>query len=411
MSGSFSYGRIFLLGLGFFGISLVWSTYNSYVPVFLKEFGLASATVGLIMTLDNVFAVTLQPYIGFLSDKTRTRLGRRKPYILAAAPAAALFYALIPLSQSLPLMVAAIVAMNIAMAVHRTPTIALMPDITPSEHLSKANGVINFMGGLGALLAFFGGALLYDIDRALPFLLAATLLLASSLLIVALIEEPQAPPTGSGDRGALREMLATLRQVFSDPDPSTRGILLAIFAWFFAYGAIEAFFTSYGKWHLGIKESTASMILGLFALTFILFSIPSGFIASRIGRKKAILAGLLGLTILLAIPPLTDDITLVAAAMLLGGLMWALVNVNSLPIVVDLAPPGAAGGYTGLYYLFEMAALILSPPLAGLLIDTLGYPSIFAWATAWTAIAALLTATIKREKRGEPQVQPGQPTR
>lgn len=412
MGEDFSYGRIFLLGLGFFGISLVWSIYNSYVPVFLKEFGLASAAVGFLMTLDNIFAITIQPYIGFLSDKTRTRLGRRKPYILAAAPAAALFYALIPLSQSLWLMVAAIVAMNIAMAVHRTPTIALMPDITPSEHLSKANGIINFMGGIGALLAFFGGALLYDIDKALPFLFAAALLLASSLLIVALIEEPQAPPPSRDtETGALGEMLKTLRQVFSDPDPSTRGILLAIFAWFFAYGAIEAFFTSYGKWHLGIKESTASMILGLFALTFILFSIPSGFIATKTGRKKAILAGLLGLTALLTIPLLTDNIALVAATMLLGGLMWALVNVNSLPIVVDLAPREAVGGYTGLYYLFEMAALILSPPFAGLLIDLLGYPSIFAWAAAWMAVAALLTATIKREKREEPQGQPGQPTR
>ena len=403
MSGTgFSYGKIFLLGFGFFGISVIWSVYNSYVPVFLKEFGLASAIVGFIMTLDNIFAITIQPYIGFLSDRTRTRLGRRMPYILGAAPVAALFFSLIPLAGNLWLMLAAIVAMNIAMAVHRTPTIALMPDITPSEYLSKANGIINFMGGVGALLAFFGGALLYDMDRSLPFLFAAVLLLASSLLIVFAIKEPDVPRSSGGEEtGALRDMLKTLRGVFRDPEPSTRGILLAIFAWFFAYGAIEAFFTSYGKWHLGIKESTASMILGLFALTFILFSIPSGFLASRIGRKKTILAGLAGLTVLMSIPLFTDNVMLVSAAMLLGGVMWAFVNVNSLPIVVDLAPRELIGGYTGLYYLFEMAALIISPPFAGLLIDIFGYTSIFAWAVAWMIIAALFMGMVKREKREE----------
>jgi len=398
----FSYGKIFLIGLGFFGISVTWSVYNSFVPIFLKEFGLASAVVGFLMTLDNIFAVTLQPYVGFLSDRTHTRLGRRRPYILAAAPVAALSLSLIPLSGSLAVMLASIIVMNIAMAVHRTPTISLMPDITPSEYLSKANGVINFMGGLGALLAFFAGALLYDVDRALPFMLAAALLLASSLLIVVLVREPEeAPSHGGGETGALGDMFSTLKQVFSDPEPSTRGILLAIFSWFLAYGAIEAFFTSYGKWYLGIRESTASMILGLFALSFILFSIPSGFIASKIGRKRSILIGLAGLALLLALPLATRSLLLIASAMLLGGAMWALVNVNSLPIVVDLAPRSSIGGYTGLYYLFEMAALILSPPLAGLLIDSAGYPSIFAWAVAWILVAAVFTASIKRERRVE----------
>ena len=82
MERDFSYKKIFLLGFGFFGISLVWSVYNSFVPIFLRNFGLAFAVVGAIMTIDNIFAVTIQPYIGFLSDKTKTRLGRRRPYIL-----------------------------------------------------------------------------------------------------------------------------------------------------------------------------------------------------------------------------------------------------------------------------------------------------------------------------------------
>jgi MFS family permease len=85
----FSYWKIFLLGFGFFGISVLWSVYNSYVPVFLKEMELLSWLVGLTMTIDNIFAVLMLPYLGVLSDLTRTRIGRRKPYILAGAPPAA----------------------------------------------------------------------------------------------------------------------------------------------------------------------------------------------------------------------------------------------------------------------------------------------------------------------------------
>ena len=400
MERDFSYKKIFLLGFGFFGISLVWSVYNSFVPIFLRNFGLAFAVVGAIMTIDNIFAVTIQPYIGFLSDKTKTRLGRRRPYILVSAPIATITLALIPVSPVLPLMLVAIVIMNLAMAVHRTPTIALVPDITPSEYLSKANGIINFMGGVGALLAFFVGGMLYDIKPALPFLFAAILLLASSLLIVAVIKEPEVPPGSQSSEGALRDMFETLIRAFKEKDPSLKGILLAIFAWFFAYGAVEAFFTSYGKWYLGVKESTAAMVLGLFALTFILMSIPSGFIATRIGRRKTINIGLMGLVLVLSVPIFVKNLLFVTAAMLAGGVFWAFVNVNSLPIVVDLAPEEKIGGHTGLYYLFEMTALIISPPVTGFFIDLVGYRAVFAVAVVWLVVAILFMRLVKREKRG-----------
>ena len=212
------------------------------------------------------------------------------------------------------------------------------------------------MGGVGALLAFFVGGMLYDTKPALPFLFAAILLLASSLLIVAVIKEPEVPPGSQSSEGALRDMFETLIRAFKEKDPSLKGILLAIFAWFFAYGAVEAFFTSYGKWYLGVKESTAAMVLGLFALTFILMSIPSGFIATRIGRRKTINIGLMGLVLVLSVPIFVKNLLLVTAAMLVGGVFWAFVNVNSLPIVVDLAPEEKIGGHTGLYYLRDGCA-------------------------------------------------------
>lgn len=153
---TFSYRKTFLLGFGFFSISLLWSIYNSYIPIFLKEFSLSSLLVGFIMTFDNILAIVLQPYIGFLSDQTRTRFGRRMPFIMVGAPIAAVFFLLIPFAKSLNIgwMITTILIMNLAMAIFRAPVIALMPDTVPSQSRSKANGVVNFMGGLGALLAF-----------------------------------------------------------------------------------------------------------------------------------------------------------------------------------------------------------------------------------------------------------------
>jgi maltose/moltooligosaccharide transporter len=162
------YKRTLILGFGFFGISVIWSIYNSFVPVFLRQYDLSWGLVGFAMTFDNILGITLLPYIGQLSDNTWTRLGRRRPFILAGAPIAAILFVAIPAIHlqmgqtvsTLALLTVVIIVMNIAMALFRTPTVALMPDITAPALRSKANGIINLMGGIGTTIAFLiGGAL------------------------------------------------------------------------------------------------------------------------------------------------------------------------------------------------------------------------------------------------------------
>ena len=188
------FSTLFLLGFGFFGISIVWPLYNAYVPIFLKDFSLSSTSIGFIMTIDNIFAIFMLPLIGVLSDQTRTRLGRRMPYILFGAPLAGLFFALIPITRELHLlwfMMLNIIFMNFFMALFRSPVIALMPDITPSKYRSQANGIINFMGGLGALIAYFVGKPLYDKNYALPFWLGALVMVIALILVVFFIKEDE----------------------------------------------------------------------------------------------------------------------------------------------------------------------------------------------------------------------------
>src|SRR5512147_1548435 len=155
----FNYGKIFLLGFGFFGVSVIWTVYNAFVPLFLADkFNLSPVFIGFFMTLDNIAAIFIQPPIGAWSDRLRTPIGRRMPFILIGAPIAAVAFSLIPLAAVLPLFVACTSTLLLSMALWRTPVVALMPDITPSPFRSQANGVINLMGGVGSIAATLGGS-------------------------------------------------------------------------------------------------------------------------------------------------------------------------------------------------------------------------------------------------------------
>lgn len=420
MQQRLDYKKTFLLGFGFLGVSVLWMLYNSYVPIFLQAgnpafesqkattagFGLSAGLAGVIMTLDNIAALFIQPFVGLLSDRTRTRIGRRMPYILIGAPIAAVAFALIPIAVNLipielsgqtaqlggqlAFFMVAIGVMLLAMAVFRTPVIALMPDITPSPLRSRANGVINMMGGIGSLLATFGGAFLYKIDRITPFWAGAIILLVAIFVVFRTIKEPKEYVAETGAKERWWDTFRHVRDIPSEARKSLLLILAAIFAWFVGYNAIETFFTSYGTFKLGVSESTASMLLGCFSLTFIVFSIPGGMLAERWGRRRTILTGLVALTVLLLLASVLPYLYAIAAILFLGGIAWSLININSLPMVVDLAPGDRLlGTYTGLYYIAGTSAAIVGPILNGWIIDLTGknYAMIFVVAPLFMILA------------------------
>jgi len=420
----FKYSRIFLLGFGFFGVSIIWSLYNAYIPIFLQDtFKMSRTVTGFVMTIDNLFAVLLLPFLGALSDKTRTRFGRRKPYILLGAPSAALMFALIPVArayENLALFMGTIILMNFFMALFRSPVIAFMPDITPSEKRSQANGVINFMGGVGALLAYFGGKVLYDMNYAYPFFAGAAIMLLANLLVVLFVPEPEEYRV-PGEKISLRKLLSetsrksfgelkeNLKDVFASHEKSLLFILLSIFLWFVAFNSVETFFTSYAKYHLGIEESTGAFMMGVVSLSFMLFAIPAGLLGGRIGRKKTITAGLILVSAVMLLAyflgetskpessALTDPVVLKFMVLFFfGGIGWAMVNVNSLPMVVDMTTEEKLGGYTGLYYFFSQAANLVAPPLAGAFLDVIGYKTLLPFAVIFFLLAAVTMQFVRR---------------
>jgi MFS family permease len=374
-----NYKKTFLLGLGFFAVSLVWPLYNIYVPIFLRDFMSKQIQINAIMTLDNVLAVSLIPFVAALSDRTKTRYGRRMPYLMVGIPIAALMFILLPSYTSLISLMVIITILNFSMAIFRAPTVALMPDITPPPLRSEANGIINFMGGLASVVVLIGGAILYEIYHTLPFLLTSLLMLLALLMLVKYIKEPLQFVAAKDNKSSIKEML---KAIPSHERRETGFILLAIFFWFVGYQGVEATFSNYCVQFLKLPVSSASLILGFFALAFLIFAIPAGFIGSKFGKKRTILVGIFGDAItFIALFSLGNFIpyrfSFMMVLMFLGGFFWALININSYPLVVSQAPESLVGTYTGLYYFASSAAAILGPLTLGAFIDLFSFAPMF----------------------------------
>ncbi len=478
---NFNYGKIFLLGFGFFGVSVIWGVYNAFVPIFLaQKFNIEPAFIGFFMTLDNIAALFIQPPVGAWSDRLRTPIGRRMPFILIGAPIGALAFGLIPLAAVLPLFVACTTTLILSMAFWRTPVVALMPDITPSSKRSQANGIINFMGGIGAIISFLGGSALYKMNPAFPFWLGSGLVILAALLVFIFIKEPkdivaQQTENASTFSGFIKFMgermsvllfsllgaflagvlLASLvpetrtigseigipsyvglivvlgliwfigfyayymaREPIQDKDKSALRLFLAIFAWFVGYNAIEAFFTLYAVNHLGMNEADGARLLGHMSLFFVLFALVAGFIGGKFGRRRTIMLGiaLLGgliaamfflpagvLTIQLTKLPILGAIPVISLFLMTAGIAWSLININSLPMVVDMVEDARIGTYTGLYYLFSTLAAIAGPNINGWIVQLTGknYNNIMLVAPLFMLLAFL---SIMGVRRGEAKV-------
>src|SRR6056297_358266 len=283
--------KTFLLGLGFFSVSLVWPLYNIYVPIFLRDFLDSQFQINAIMTLDNILAVFMIPFMASLSDRTHTRFGRRMPFLMVGIPLSALAFILLPNYTSFINLIVIITILNFAMAIFRAPTVALMPDITPAPLRSKANGIINFMGGLASVFVLMCGSFLYRMNENLPFIITALLMFIALSFLVKFIKEPK---VGEKSKEAPVRLITSIKTIKNDPDSTTGFVLLAIFFWFVGYQGLEATFSNYCVQLLGLEVSDASFILSFFALAFLVSAIPAGYIGSYLGKRRTILIGLIG---------------------------------------------------------------------------------------------------------------------
>ncbi len=396
-----NYKQTMLIGLGFFTVSIVWGIYNIAMPIYLKDLGLSGVAVGSVMTIDNVFAVVFLPIFGALSDRTNTRYGRRMPYLLVGIPLSALAFILIPVFRlSLVPVMITVIAMNFFMSIYRAPTVALMPDFTPRPLRSKANGVINFMGGVGAVIAFLIGGFLFKLNEYLPFAVSAVIMIVTIILMYLMIHEPKE----IADDKQTQEQAAGKAEREKGFGLSLIFLLIAIFFWFTSYNAVETFFSTFGEVVLNIDKSQSSFMLAVFSAMLVIFSIPSGFLASRIGRKKTILIGIAVLFLVFVTMNFTMGLNpyIIYVLLGIGGISWALININSYPMVVEMTSNKGVGKYTGYYYFFSMTAAIVSPILFGYIKDIVGDRFLFVYASIAMVLAFFFMMLVKH---GEPKPQ------
>ena len=445
-----NYKRVMLVGMAFFLISAFWQAYDAIIPLILtNHFGLPQMASGVIMSIDNVLAVFMLPIFGALSDKVDTKYGKRTPFILIGSVIAIISFigltfidnyqlarvigASIPeieqglmtdaefsehvrllavqltIENPLPLIgfIATLLLVLVAMATFRSPAVALMPDVTVKPLRSKANAIINLMGTAGGILVLVLGIVFatskHHYMKYTPYVVAVTAIMLAGLLIfilsvkekkwakemeedtVALGLDDTDPSSDSSDRKLSRPELRSLLL-----------ILASVALWYIGYNSITSKYSVYATNILGFDFNLTLIIAQAAA---IVSYIPVGMIATKIGRRKTILAGILLLATAFFIgnfiEPTTPEV-IMYPVFILAGMGWATINVNSFPMVVELAKGGDVGKYTGYYYTASMSAQIVAPILSGFLYDNIGMRYVFfAFGTAFVLFSFITMFFVK----------------
>lgn len=314
--------------------------------------------------------------------------------------------------------IALLLVILVSMSVFRSPAVALMPDVTLKPLRSKANAVINLMGSAGGILVLVLGMVFATsaVRNSLMsytgyFAVIAAIMLAALVVFMLTVREnewaaemqQQSVELGLEDK---EEAATGERKLSVDEVKSLIFLLLSIVLWFFGYNAVTSKYSVYAS-NILHKDYNLTLIIAQAAA--IISYLPVGFIASRVGRKKTILAGVVMLTAAFTTASFmsAESPTMLMNAMFaLAGIAWATINVNSFPMVVEMCSGGNVGKYTGFYYTASMAAQVATPMLSGLLMDRMGMHVLFPYAAVFTALA-FVTMLFVRHGDSRPEAKWG----
>ncbi len=432
-----NYKNTIKIGLAFFGILMLWQVYNTYCTIILEsmlkdKLDNYNYVIGCIMALDNVAAIIIMPIVGILSDKTKTKFGKRMPYIIIGMILTALifpFIALMCVFNSLAGVLIFMILFLIIMQSYRSPAVAFMPDVTPKPLRSKANGIINLIGYLGGvfvtLLGFIPAFKLKN-DSTLeqiqdvviwPFAICTIVFIIVLFVMSFTIKENKMVDETKKDVEIGETLSENLDEIKEDNKLSKGDkknfiiLLIAIFFWFMAFNSFETFGSLFTKNILNDSNLYSQMATFLSIASIISFVLFSN-LSAKIGRKWAIVLGLILLVaslgtvaILSLVIPVKEDgignfkfIFYVLA--ILMGIGWALVNINSFPMVVEFANKDNVGKFTSYYYSASMIAQSITPFLVGLFMDftEIGQKVLFIYATIMMVISLVIFLFIVESK-------------
>lgn len=401
--------RTFFVGFAFMSICAFWQLYDNVIPLILKNtFHLGDTVSGAIMAIDNVLALFMLPLFGSLSDKTHTKLGKRLPFIMCGTFFAVIFMNLLAYADNKVNLVLFIMALGctlFAMATYRSPAVALMSDVTPKQLRSKANAIINLMGTVGGLFSLILIMLLMPdsgkVDYSIFFALVSSLMVVAVIILLITTKENKLVEE--------RENLEKLYPTEDDKEIEKSGgelpkevkvsfirILMSIFFFFMAYNAVTTSFSKYVQGYLNLAGGGFAANLMIATVAATIAYIPIGSLTSKIGRKKAVIAGivLMAASFFVASFYKTYNMSM-SIILVVMGIGYASIIVNTLPMVVEMSKGSDIGKYTGIYYTFSMSAQIITPIVSGALLEYVGYFTLFPYAVVCLVISLLFMVGVK----------------
>lgn len=402
--------RTILVGFAYLAINSFWQMHGNLIPKILTEtFRIGESLSGVLMALDNVLALFLLPLFGGLSDKCTSRLGRRRPFILYGTLSAVVFMLLLPVladsyhadpqQWKVVAFILALGALLVAMGTYRSPAVALMPDVTPKPLRSKANAIIKLMGAFGGIVYLVITTFLYRssadvyVSYMPMFLIVGGIMLSALVVVMLFVDEPKLVAQQRAYELAHPEQAPEVSPSGTLPAEVKRSLaflLVSVVLWWIGYNGVITWFSVYAGpcWSMTLGQANTCMAVA--TATAIASYIPVGNYASRTGRKRTIRIGILMLAAAFfggfVYSMLTSDSSPVLYLLFaVAGTAWAFIDVNALPMVVEMCKGSEAGKYTGVYYTFSTTAQILTPVMAGWLMEHVGYRTLFPYAALFVA--------------------------
>ncbi|MEE1283354.1 MAG: MFS transporter [Acutalibacteraceae bacterium] len=462
-NGKLNRKRTILTGFGFMASSIAWAIYDPYITKILNKLLTESAMIsswsaklndafpflarfaetqgqdvnavgggitlvplfiGIIMTFDNIFGVIFQPTFGKLSDRTHSKMGKRRPFIIFGAPVSAFLFAVIPwvaLSNSLALTMLFIILFVFSMSLWRAPVVALMPALTPPSLRSEGNAIINLMGGVGGAIGMFAGTIVGIVYKLLTgieittenetiafpyvFLTGSVVMVIGMLVIMFCVKEPSSKLEDIGERNRAAdekaakkaEKAARKEQKLSRGERASLIFMLAgLFFLFCGTNAITTFFALFAAEILGKTTAEATIMTTLFAVCSAVAAIPAGYMGKKIGRKKTIIIGLIAFMAAFVLYLATRSNLIVWAVLVIGGFANMLITVNTLPLVLEIGGNDRVGTFTGYYYTATFSAQIASPIVYGAVRMLSGtYMSLFVYSPIMFVLSMLCIFFVK----------------